>query len=291
MDNFLINQKNLYSINQSEIGTNTEVQSSENSVFEENEVKVIAHRGDSDDAPENTLPAFELAAENGYDTIECDVSWTKDDVPVILHDNTINRTARNFFGFRYLFPRVCSNMNYEKISKIDFGSWFDEKYEGTKIPTFNEMLDCAKENELGIYVEIKDNAEFDEDKAKYLIKAVKEKNMEENVTWISFDEKYLEKIKNLSPNSRIGYLSRSKINDETLDTLDNLKTDDNEVFLDIKHTKVTQEGAQMLQEAGYDFESWTLDETDELKELFELGCKGITTNKLSKDEVESIFYQ
>lgn len=44
------------------------------------------------------------------------------------------------------------------------------------------MLGCAKENELGIYVEIKDNAEFNEDKAKYLTKAVKEKNMEENVT-------------------------------------------------------------------------------------------------------------
>ena len=59
-----------------------------------NQVKVIAHRGYTETAPENTIPAFVAAAEKGYSTVECDIEWTKDGVPVILHDGTINTTAR-----------------------------------------------------------------------------------------------------------------------------------------------------------------------------------------------------
>ena len=57
------------------------------------------------------LPPFVAAAENGYSTVECDVEWTKDDIPVILHDTTINRTARRQNGWRLFFPRKMFKFN------------------------------------------------------------------------------------------------------------------------------------------------------------------------------------
>lgn len=255
----------------------------------QDEVKVVAHRGYSYQAPENTIPAFEKAAENGYDTVECDIGWTKDDVPVIIHDSTINRTARNSIGFKPIFPKWCSDMTYDKLQKYDFGSWFSSEYKGTKIPTFDELLQCGSENNLDLYVELKEGSGFDEEKAQILLQSLEGSGMEDKITWISFDESYLEIIKNLMPDARLGYLSRSSVSEDTIDTLDSLKTDGNEVFLDIKSSKIDEEGSEMLSDAGYDFEAWTVNSSDKLSDLAELNCKGITTDKLSKDEVVQIF--
>ncbi len=291
MEEYKLNQFEYNSYITSPTCANTEKLSTNESIFDIAGVKAVAHRGDSDDAPENTLPAFELAKENGYDFVECDISWTNDDVPVLLHDSTINRTIGESLLSGFMFPKYCSDLSYEEISKYDFGSWFSKQYADTKIPTFDEMLDCCKENDLNVYVEIKDNVDFDIEKAQKLINSVAEKNLQNNVTWISFNDDYLEIIKNLSNDSRIGYLSESKITQDTIDTLDNLKTNDNEVFLNIKSSKVKKEGVELLNNAGYDFESWTVNDIDELENLFELGCSGITTDTLSKDEIENTFYQ
>ena len=91
-------------------------------------VKAIAHRGYSADAPENTLVAYRLAKEKGFSYVECDISFTKDGVAVLLHDATIDRTT-NATG-------NISDLNYDEIKDLDAGSWFDEKYKDEKIPTF-----------------------------------------------------------------------------------------------------------------------------------------------------------
>lgn len=255
----------------------------------QNDVRVVAHRGYSAQAPENTIPAFEKAAENGYDTVECDIGWTKDDVPVIIHDSTINRTARNSIGLKPILPKWCSDMNYNKIQKYDFGSWFSPEFRGTKIPTFDELLQCGSENNLDLYVELKEGSGFDEEKAQILLQSLEGSGMEDKITWISFDESYLEIIKDLMPDARLGYLSRSSVSEDTIDTLNSLKTDENDVFLDIKSSKIDEEGSEMLNDAGYDFEAWTINNTDKLSDLAELNCKGITTDRLLKDEVEQVF--
>ena len=96
------------------------------------EIKAVAHRGYSTEAPENTLPAFRLAKENGFDYVECDVVFTSDNVPVLLHDSSIDRTSNG--------EGKISSLTYEEVSQYDFGSWFSEEYAGVKIPTFDEFL-------------------------------------------------------------------------------------------------------------------------------------------------------
>ena len=249
---------------------------------------MIAHRGYSSIAPENTIPAFILAAENGYDTVECDIQWTKDSVPVLLHDNTINRTARRENGWGFLFRRKCSNYTFEELQRLDFGSWKGEEYKGTKIPSFYEALDCSNEYDLNMYVELKEDSNFDSEKAKILAEAVKEAGMEDKITWISFNPEYLKMMSELMPESRLGYLYEKEPDAKTIQTLQDLKTENNEVFLDIKASKMTDKADELLDNAGFDFEAWTVDDEQTLEAIYSYECIGITTNKLTEDQIDNI---
>ena len=107
-------------------------------------IKLQAHRGVSTEAPENTLPAIELAAHQAYPIAEVDVSVTKDGKFVLLHDDSINRTAR-LKGAAPGEPLRISDITYEEALAYDFGSWFSKKYEGTPIPLFEDILKYARE--------------------------------------------------------------------------------------------------------------------------------------------------
>lgn len=257
-------------------------------VEETSDIAVIAHRGYSSKAPENTIPAIILAAENGYTTVECDINWTKDSVPVLLHDETINRTARSSFGLKYLFSRECSDYTFEELQKFDVGSWKGREYKGTQIPSFEEALNCANECGLNLYVEIKDNGEFDTEKAQILAESVKEAGMEDKVTWISFNPEYLKMMSLLMPESRLGYITKKVPNEVTIDTLQELQTGHNEVFLDIKASKMTENASKLLDEAGFEFEAWTVDDKSTLEKMYSYDCQGITTNELTETYVDYV---
>ena len=256
----------------------------ENIQIEETEtglkIKTVAHRGYSTVAPENTLPAFYAAAEAGFSTAECDIEWTKDGVPVILHDEYINRTATKANGNPLILPRKCSNMTYESLLKYDFGLKKGKEFKGTKIPTFAEILQCCKETGLNFYVELKDSSKFGEEQAKLLTDMVKEAGLEDKITWISFNSKYLKMIADNIPEARLGYLSRSEVTDKTIKTLESLKTGENEVFLDIKASEMNSKGDNMLDAAGFAFEAWTIDDEDILNKMQSYDCSGITTNTI-----------
>ncbi len=107
--------------------------------------KFIAHRGcDSSNAPENTLPAYKWAHDTGYRIFEYDVRFTLDNVPVLLHDETINRTARNADGTEISETIYVANTNYNDLLQYDFGIWRGEQFRGTKIPTVEEFLTFIK---------------------------------------------------------------------------------------------------------------------------------------------------
>jgi glycerophosphoryl diester phosphodiesterase len=93
-----------------------------------------AHRGDTKHYPENTLPAFVSAVAKGAHMIEFDVYLTKDGFPIIIHDNTVDRTTDGSGNVTdYLF---------EDLRQLDAGSWFDQKFAGTRIPTLQETLEA-----------------------------------------------------------------------------------------------------------------------------------------------------
>lgn len=115
---------------------------------------VIAHRGASGMAPENTRAAFLLARDIGADGIELDVHLTRDGHLVVIHDYTINRTARHSNGYPIVSEKYVKKFTLEQLQKYDYGIWFDEKYAGEKIMTLESVLDLMGPDVI-VNIEIK----------------------------------------------------------------------------------------------------------------------------------------
>lgn len=109
----------------------------------------IAHRGASLQAPENTLSALCAAKKASAEWVECDVMLTRDDVPIVFHDETVDRTT-NGHG-------KVSEFTYAEISVLDAGSYFSPAFLGEKIPTLSEWLRCADRLSLSLNIELKPN--------------------------------------------------------------------------------------------------------------------------------------
>src|SRR5687767_2537589 len=108
---------------------------------------VIAHRGASFYAPENTMAAFRKAAQLGVNWVEFDVVATKDGMPVVFHDDELNRTT-NGVG-------MLSDYSHAYLQTLDAGSWFDARFAGETIPTLAQVLTFLAEMKLNANIELK----------------------------------------------------------------------------------------------------------------------------------------
>jgi glycerophosphoryl diester phosphodiesterase len=109
--------------------------------------KVIAHRGASAYTPENTLLSMYKASELGATWIEFDVMLTGDGIPIVIHDETLNRTTNG--------QGIVAETTYADIAKLDAGSWFSPEFSGEKVPKLSEFLKLAHKLGLGVNLEIK----------------------------------------------------------------------------------------------------------------------------------------
>ena len=110
--------------------------------------KLQAHRGVCTEAPENTMAAFRLAVAQGYDIIEFDPKMTRDNVCIILHDRTLNRTGR-VAGEAFADEVKIADLTFADLAPIDVGGWFAPQYIGEHIPTLAQALDYMKSVGIG----------------------------------------------------------------------------------------------------------------------------------------------
>lgn len=96
-----------------------------------NNKRLVSHRGYNAIAPENTMSAFQKSYEYGYKYVETDVTFTADGVPVLLHDDSIDRTSNG--------SGKIASLTYEYVRTLDFGSWKSEEYVGEKIPSLMNL--------------------------------------------------------------------------------------------------------------------------------------------------------
>ena len=115
--------------------------------------KLQAHRGVSSGYPENTMSAFRASIDEGYDYIEFDPKYTKDGEIVILHDGTIDRTARRSDGSRVEKGINIRDITLEEARSYDYGLWFSEEFRGERIPLLSEILDLAKESGMPVKID------------------------------------------------------------------------------------------------------------------------------------------
>ncbi|MBA4312881.1 MAG: hypothetical protein C0417_09650 [Chlorobiaceae bacterium] len=160
---------------------------------------IIAHRGSSASAPENTIASFLKAVEDQSDAIELDIRISLDHHLIVIHDKSINRTTN---GRGYI-----SKLNLDDIKRYDAGSWFDPQYAGEKIPTLSEVLNICK-GKVGINIEIKAEADNRTDAilVKNCLSELKRYRNNDDILISSFNKKILEKIREENSNISLGYL-------------------------------------------------------------------------------------
>ena len=230
-------------------------------------VKAVNHRGFCTEAPENTIPAYILSKKKGFKYVEADISFTKDGVPVLLHDSTIDRTSDG--------SGSISSLTYADVYQYDFGSWKSPAYAGTKIATFEEFIVLCKNIGLHPYIELKSNGSYTELQIKGLVDIVEAYGMKGKVSWISFSDTFLTYVKNYDSTARLGYLC--SLSPSTIATAKNLQTGTNDVFLDC--SSPTDDNIALCVDAGIPLEIWTINDAATIKNMNPY-ITGVTSDNL-----------
>jgi glycerophosphoryl diester phosphodiesterase len=164
-------------------------------------ILVIAHRGDSAHAPENTLAAFRAALAAGADMVEFDVGLTRDLVPVVLHDADLDRTTDG--------RGKLSAHTYEEVSRLDAGSWFGPAFAGERIPTLEAALDLLA-GKIQVNIEVKPEVleQVSPERAAALaLGPVRQRGLLGYVLFSSFAPEVLDALRRAEPAARLGVLA------------------------------------------------------------------------------------
>jgi len=164
-------------------------------------VLVIAHRGASGNAPENTLAAFRKAVALGATFIETDLQLSRDAHFVAIHDDTVNRTTTG--------QGAVHGMTLTELRRLDAGSWFGSEFIGERIPTLEEILEFSKKHDVVFYLEIKPGGSWGGEHA--LIGALRESGEIPRVVVISFDAAIVLGLRKIEPTLMTGLLYDGQI--------------------------------------------------------------------------------
>lgn len=235
---------------------------------------IVAHRGASYDAPENTCAAFLLAWKQGADAVEGDFHLTKDGHIVCIHDATTKRTAGKDL-------KVAASTLAE-LRLLDAGSWKDARWSGERIPTLHEVLALVPSGKK-VFLELKCGPEIVQPLKEALARA--SLGMDRIVV-IAFDSSVVAEAKRLIPGLTAYWLTGYKRDassgewqpslTDILNTLRRVKADglDSEA-----HSRVGEPLARALEQAGYSLHVWTVDQPDVALRFVRLGVASITTNR------------
>ena len=231
---------------------------------------LIAHRGESVDAPENTLPAYRMAVERGFG-FECDVYLSSDGRVFTFHDSTLTRTTGG------ANTNACGDVSWDVISQLDVGSWGQwagSQYAGTRPALLEEVLELARDGRY-IYVEVKTGPVI----VPY-IKAVFEAQANatpSNVLFISFNESSCQALKEQMPDYKVYWLKSGSMTAANLVAkLQTLGVDGVDYCYSASIT--TAGFISAVRAAGFEFHVWTINTLDTTLEAFARGAQTVTTD-------------
>ena len=225
----------------------------------ESRLMIWAHRGASGRAPENTLAAFRAAEADGADGIELDVHLSRDGVPVVIHDDTLERTSDG--------RGPVGEINLAELRRLDAGSWFGAAYAGEGVPTLAEVFTWA-EDRIRINVEIKDAA------AGRKVCELLQAYPQVRVLVSSFDHRLLAQLRRVAPLLPLGFLCDSLFWHRALSRAVAAGA---ESF----HPRLDRTGRHLIQACqgkGLRVYPWTVDSPRQALRLWRLGIDGLFTN-------------
>ena len=182
------------------------------------------------DFPENTLPSFLEAARRNMLYVETDVAYTSDNVPVLMHDLSINRVARNADGTELSSTVYIANITYEQALQYDFGIYKGPQFAGTKIMKFEDFINLCRELSLTPVIELKRESSSNPDihtqaRVNALFDIIDKYNMRSHVMWASFDTASMGRVLNVDKSASVAIaispaeVSNSKAHELKIGTL------------------------------------------------------------------------
>lgn len=249
------------------------------------EVSVIAHRGSSLAAPENTLPAIRRALGDGADYVELDVRLTADDQVVLYHDRSLQRLTGD--------PRNLGDLTREALGEFDVGSWFGDAYVGERIPGLDEAL-VAVRGRSGLMIDLKPDpgrevalveaviATLEAEQGRRrdcLAEAVTDREVRACGEPDVFGETRLattspalvREIESRHPGLRTTLLAQLILPG----TLDRRGFD----ALGLRHNRITEDEVRLARTYGYEIHAWTINDRARMSQLIDLGVDAIITDR------------
>lgn len=227
---------------------------------------IIAHRGASFYRPENTFASFQLAYEQGADGIETDIHLSKDNVPVLIHDETINRVTNQ--------ESLINQLTYHELSRLDIGSWFSPLYKNERIMSLADFLQWAKAKQLTLNLELKTN------KVKYVgiealvYQQVLDLNMLDRVIFSSFNLTCLEKLAQLNPETTRAFLAKRHTA-----RVFKLSQQQNLTGVHLKRRFINRMTMKRYHQINKYVGAYTVNHPTEMRQLFRAKCDMIITDR------------
>jgi glycerophosphoryl diester phosphodiesterase len=231
-------------------------------------VEIVAHRGASFDAPENTLAAVLLGWEQGADAVEVDVMLSRDGRIVVIHDKDTKRVSG-------VAGKVVDK-SFAELRRMDVGTWKGEQWRGERIPTLREVLATIPEGRR-MFVELKTGAEI----VPALTRAVTRSGKKsKQIAIISFSFEACAEAKKALPKNKVYFLSGFKKSKPKVATLIGQAREAGLDGLDVDGRKLSEAGAgKQIKAADLEFHVYTIDEVALAKRLIKEGVDGLTTNR------------
>ncbi|UOF90941.1 glycerophosphodiester phosphodiesterase [Fodinisporobacter ferrooxydans] len=226
----------------------------------------IAHRGWSGLAPENTLAAFKKTMDTPkIDMIELDVQLSRDGIPVVIHDYTLERTTNG--------SGDVSSFTLQELKRLDAGSWFSESFADERIPTLEEVFQLVKGNKR-LNIEIKRAGDRSSGIEQTIADLVRAYNMESSVIVTSFNHESIRNLLTIAPEIKRGLIIYGMPI-----LLQELLKDTGAAVLSMCYPYLTESFVRPLLDQDLDIIAWTIDQPEHMQQIAKLDERiGICTN-------------
>ncbi|MEN7550271.1 glycerophosphodiester phosphodiesterase family protein [Rapidithrix thailandica] len=225
---------------------------------------IVAHRGASFEAPENTVASAQLAWQQNADAVEVDIHTSKDQRIMVIHDKNTKRTC----GADMLVKETLA----DSLRALEAGSWKDVKYEGEPLPFLEEVIETIPAGKK-LYVEIK----CEKTVVPLLKEMLAQHPKKEQILFIAFDYETIVATKEAFPENKAYWLS-SKLPEDYKSLFEKVKKDKLD-GVDLSHKVIDAEVVKTAGELGLEVHTWTVNDLERANELQTIGVKSITTDK------------
>ncbi|MFW6153809.1 MAG: glycerophosphodiester phosphodiesterase [Planctomycetota bacterium] len=226
-------------------------------------ILIEAHRGDSSNAPENTLAAFERAVALGVPSIELDVHAARDGTLMVIHDDTVDRTTNG--------TGAVADLSCEELGRLDAGAWFSAAYAGQRPPTLLDVLRVVAPAATRLNVEVKASPRGDAVAAS-LVRLLRQVSKQHEYVVSSFDLACLLEVRRLDDGITLALLG-------TMPDILPLAEKHTLPWIHCHHKSVTAEGVRRAHDRGIAVNVWTVNDPATLGAWRRLGIDKLCTNR------------